>query len=211
MTKGVCAAIVLLVILLAANIKITHGQSVDIDPVVAFGRAEVMSRESLAVVTDPGSNYAVVAEHLVRLRSYVGPYVTADTRIRIRDAARERLTGIQHYVVVTRAIDLVAALGDTSTLEHIAADPAAVEVLGFSEPEMIGWIQQKARDHLDLEPPRQRDPSLVTPSAQPTECNDRDIVARQLCAFAMSESDPFLRADLWKEYREYAPIVGSAR
>ncbi len=149
MTKRIYGANVLLVLLLAATIEITHGQSGDTTPVVAFGPVEVKARESLAVVTDSGSNHSAVAEHLLRLRSYVGPYVTADTRIRIRDAARQRLTGVQHYAVVTRAIDLVASVGDTSTLERIATDPGAVEMLGFSEPGMIRWIQQKAQDHLD--------------------------------------------------------------
>lgn len=205
MTKGTYAANVLLVVLLAATIKAAHGQS------LTLGHQERTSQKSLAVVMDPDSDHAAVAEHLVALKSNVGPFVTAETTERMGDAARQRLTGIQHYSVVTRAIDLVAALGDTETLERIATDSAAVEMLGFSEPEMIQWVQQKARDHLDLEPLPQPSRSSVTPSSQSGECADTDVVAGQLCTIATNEPDPFLRADLWLEYQEYTQLVALAR
>ena len=38
-------------------------------------------------------------------------------------------------------------------------------------------------------------------------CEDKDVVARQLCEAASQEDDPFLRAALWDEYNEYKKII----
>ena len=146
MSKVTYAAKVPLFILLANSVSLAFGQAPEAE-LQAY--AERASREALAVLEDPASSHAAVADHLFRVSGIVrSGYLASETITRIRDATRLRLRSTQHYSVVTRAIDLAAALGDTSTLERIANDPREVEKLGFTEPGMIARIQQKARDHL---------------------------------------------------------------
>ena len=148
MAKGIRSA--LLATFLAGTMAITLAQ----EPGPDSGRAvaEVMSREALDVVTDFSSEHADVAESLHRLMWFVrSGELTPETTARVRDAARQRLVGEQHYAVVTGALDLASALGDNETLERIASSAGEVESLGFTEPGMISRIQQLARAGLAAE------------------------------------------------------------
>lgn len=162
-------------ILTTAAVLVSGMESVAQEPDPEDVRAYLAgsSTEALRVVTDPASEHAAVAEELWFLKTLVSSdQLPPETAARIRDAVRQRLTGEQHYAVVTRAIDLASKLGDRPTLERIATNPAEVEMLGFTEPEMIERIQQLARNGLDgaspLSKPSRKSPQGISQTSSST-------------------------------------------
>jgi hypothetical protein len=77
----------------------------------------------------------------------------------LRRAARQRLFGNQHDTTLLNAIDLGVTLDDpelTGIVSSLAYDRNEVIARGVTDPELIGRIQQRARDRLAGLPPLSR-------------------------------------------------------
>jgi hypothetical protein len=130
---------------------------------------ELAAPDVLDVVTNPESDYYAVNDGLRILRMMIenqeAQALTAETLIRIRDAAEQRLTGPQYFTTVYYAIDLAGVLADsvlTQKLELIAAYDTEVYALGIEDPDTIARIQQRAADRLAGVPalPQHRSPAI---------------------------------------------------
>ena len=111
----------------------------------------------LASASDPGGYSTRVAGGVTALRFMVEDgSLNARQLEQVRELARDRLSGSQHWIVVTAAMRLAVTLGDPDlrrTVETIAADRAAAEALtspylsdGTPIPERwIDTVQEDAR------------------------------------------------------------------
>ncbi|MGH7528753.1 MAG: hypothetical protein ACREMN_00060 [Gemmatimonadales bacterium] len=128
------------------------GSTLVTDALADFGEPAVP--DVVRVVTSPDSPYSAVDEGLLALRFMVegrGGRLSARTLDRIRDAAKQRLTGKQSFTTVWQAIDLAVALRDAELrriVESLAADGDAVAALGIDNPEIIELTRQRAAGRL---------------------------------------------------------------
>lgn len=119
----------------------------------AFG--EKAAAPVLEVTQDPLRWYGDVEGALLTLRFMVDARAThplsQPTLERMRDVARQRLTGTQYFTVLWRAIDLAIALGDAELrriVSLLASKPYALRSRGITDPDLIQDTQQRARERL---------------------------------------------------------------
>jgi hypothetical protein len=112
---------------------------------------------------DPDSHYYAVDDGLVILRMMVenqeAEPLSSETLARIRDAAKQRLSGTQYFTTVGRAIDLAAVLNDPELdqrLELLSSYSSELLGLGVEDPETRERLQRRAAEGLAGIPPKPR-------------------------------------------------------
>ncbi|MGH7612977.1 MAG: hypothetical protein ACREMW_02905, partial [Gemmatimonadales bacterium] len=130
---------------------------------VAFGEQAVPAL--LVAVRSPETTLYVVDDALLAFRFMVegaGPHpLSAGTLNEIRRAAKQRLTGKQHFSTLWWAIDLAIALKDPDLrriVQSLASDRDAVVSRGIEDPETIEETQRLAAERLAGVPPKPRRP-----------------------------------------------------
>ena len=124
-----------------------------IQPLAEFGESAVPA--VVDVVTSPRSRYYAVDDGLRVLQRIVqresANPVSPSSRVLIRRAAQERLTGVQNFTTLWYAIDLAGALGDPElkpTLEALATDSAEVAARGITTQSLIEQTKRRASERL---------------------------------------------------------------
>lgn len=123
-----------------------------IRPLAEFGEQAVPA--VAAVVRSPNTRYAAVDDGLRVLRLVAerrGSSLTEQSRALIREAAAARLAGAQNFTTLWYAIDLAAAIGDSSlrgTLQALANDPAQVVARGVRTSRLVEQTRKRASDRL---------------------------------------------------------------
>jgi|GEM_PF-2430088 len=129
-----------------------------VGPVIArslaeFGPAALPA--VLQVVTDVNAHYDQVNHGLLAMRYMIeasaGSGLSQSQRGQVINAAKDRLTGNEHFTTLWKAIDLAAALGEPELLEivrSIAADPDALQQRDITDPVVAAKTKSYAAERL---------------------------------------------------------------
>jgi hypothetical protein len=116
-----------------------------------FGAASVepVAKAALADHPDPSAT----ADALRALEGVVSSSIVLSSpdRDRVLLAALERLTGVQHFVVVAAACDLAVATGDgalRNRVQQLANDTAQVTGMGITRPSAVSFVRRVAAEAL---------------------------------------------------------------
>lgn len=96
--------------------------------------------------------------------------LTEQSKQRVASVAAQRLIGTQDPIVLWSAISLAVSTGDAdlrARVQQIADDPDAIRDLGITQPNLIEYVQQRARSVLAARMARTRTASFYDTSVNP--------------------------------------------
>lgn len=134
-----------------------------IHALAAFG--ESAAGDVLSVVEDPETRYNAVQGGITTLRFMIeaprAGVLSERSMQRVREVVRNRLTGVEEFLVLWAAIDLAGVLRDADLLAIVKAigdDPAELVKRELTHPEVVSRTKQRASDALAGIPPKPRPP-----------------------------------------------------